>query len=178
MDSIKCCMVLVVLLGCTMSSISADPDCENLKERRDEMDQCCQAEKIISLKDADECSSASDEASEPHAKIMCSIQCKLKSLGVVKDDEIVQEKALEFVERLEDGWKETAKDIVTKCIDTITTMKSKMEEHGHGMKCSPVSGFFIMCLMKNTFIQCPADKWQNTSFCNKIKNGECRPNRD
>uniref|UniRef100_A0A182WHR5 OBP47-like domain-containing protein n=1 Tax=Anopheles minimus TaxID=112268 RepID=A0A182WHR5_9DIPT len=178
MGMTKCCMVIFVLVGCTTSFISADPDCENLKDRRDEMDQCCQVEKIISLKDADDCSSAADEASEPHEKMMCTVQCKLQSLGVVNGEDIVQEKMLEYVERLEDGWKDTAKDIVTKCVEFIASMKTKMQEHSHNMKCSPMSGFFLMCLMKNTFEQCPADKWQNTSFCNKIKNGECAPKRD
>ncbi|XP_052897483.1 uncharacterized protein LOC128304346 [Anopheles moucheti] len=179
MGSMKYCMVLFVFLGCTMPFISADADCENLKDRRDELDQCCQVEKIISLNDADDCSSAADEASQPHEKMMCSVQCKMQSLGLTNGDDIVQEKVMEFVDRLEDGWKDTAKDIATKCIEVITGMKTKMQEQGkgHDMKCSPVSGFFLMCLMKNTFNQCPADKWNSSSFCEKVKNGECAPKR-
>ncbi|XP_053663780.1 uncharacterized protein LOC128712940 [Anopheles marshallii] len=177
MGSVKCCMILFAFLGCIVSFASADPDCENLKDRRDEMDQCCQAEKIISLKDADDCSTVADDASHPHEKMMCTLQCKMQSLGLINGDDIVQEKVMEYVERLEGGWKDTAKDIATNCITMIAGIKTKMQDHGHDTKCSPISGFFLMCLMKNTFTQCPADKWHSTSFCDKIKNGECAPNR-
>uniref|UniRef100_A0A182Y370 Uncharacterized protein n=1 Tax=Anopheles stephensi TaxID=30069 RepID=A0A182Y370_ANOST len=165
-------------VACSKLLVTADPDCENLKDRREEMDQCCEVGKIIPFGDADECASATDEASEPRDKMACTVECKLKSLGVLNDEGIVLEKALEYADRVEGEWKDTAKAIVNTCIERATTVKNKMAEHGHTMKCSPIGGFFAMCLMKESFFQCPADKWQNTSFCNKIKSGECFPKRD
>uniref|UniRef100_A0A182SIT6 Uncharacterized protein n=1 Tax=Anopheles maculatus TaxID=74869 RepID=A0A182SIT6_9DIPT len=122
------------------------------------MSKCCEVEKIISLDDADDCTSAADEASEPHEKMI------LKSLGLFNGEDIVQEKVLEYTDKFEPVWKDTAKDIIGQCVTSAAAIKSKMAEQGHTTKCSPVGGFFLMCLMKETFMQCPADKWQNSEF--------------
>uniref|UniRef100_A0A9I3A6W7 Uncharacterized protein n=1 Tax=Anopheles christyi TaxID=43041 RepID=A0A9I3A6W7_9DIPT len=128
----------------------------------DEIEQCCQVGKIIPLDEADDC--PVDEAAEPHEKMMCPFDCKLKSLGVLNGDEFVQEKVDEFVGRLEDGWQEVAKTIATSCIVHSNTMKGKMEERGHSMTCSPLGGIYMMCLFKHTIEQCPEDKWQNSEL--------------
>ncbi|XP_050075775.1 uncharacterized protein LOC126563191 [Anopheles maculipalpis] len=178
MSSMKGTVLLYALLAGSLWLVAADPDCENLRERRDEMSRCCEVEKIIPLTDAGDCAPAADDASEPHEKSMCMLECKLTSLGVMNGDEIVQEKAFEYADRVQDDWKDTAKRVVSTCVETAKAVKNKMAEQGRPMKCSPVGGFFAMCLMKETFFQCPPDKWQNTSFCNKVKNGECYPKRD
>uniref|UniRef100_A0A182NMD9 Uncharacterized protein n=1 Tax=Anopheles dirus TaxID=7168 RepID=A0A182NMD9_9DIPT len=152
---------LFFVVGCTM---------------RDEMDQCCQVDPIVPLKDADECDSTA-ETSHPREKMMCAIECKLQSLGVLSGNEIVQSKLLEYANRLDGGWKDTAVDIVSSCTEKANHVLSKIQEKVQDKKCSPLGGILMMCIMKETFDQCPDGKWQNTNFCNKIKSGECFPKR-
>uniref|UniRef100_A0A182XM67 Odorant-binding protein 6 n=1 Tax=Anopheles quadriannulatus TaxID=34691 RepID=A0A182XM67_ANOQN len=169
MDLKKSVAVVFVSLGWMMRL--------QLTQTREEMEQCCQVDMIIPLDRADDCSSAVDESSEPHDKMMCPLECKLKSLGLLNGDDLVEAKVQEYVDRLEGDWKGTAKTIATDCITTITEMKKKIQDRDHDMKCSPVGAIFMMCLMKHTQAKCPEDKWQNTSFCNKMRSGECFPKR-
>uniref|UniRef100_A0A9I3FGJ0 Uncharacterized protein n=1 Tax=Anopheles epiroticus TaxID=199890 RepID=A0A9I3FGJ0_9DIPT len=176
MDLRNSAAIIFLAFGCLMVLATADPDCENLKDRREEIQQCCEVGKIIPLDGADDCTPSDDEDLNKHEKIMCPLVCKLQSLGVLKDDEIVQEKVNEYVERLEDGWKDIAKGITNVCIENVNAMREKMKEHAQGrrMKCSPVGGMFFMCLMKETLEKCPEDKRKDSSFCKKLQNGECR----
>ena len=103
----------------------------------------------------------------PFSLLKCTLECKLKSLGLLNGDDLVEAKVQEYIDRLDGDWKGTAKTIATECITTITEMKKKIQERDHDMKCSPVGAIFMMCLMKQTQAKCPEDKWQNSEFSGK-----------
>uniref|UniRef100_A0A182QX36 Odorant-binding protein 6 n=1 Tax=Anopheles farauti TaxID=69004 RepID=A0A182QX36_9DIPT len=173
MNPTKRFLILLSIFGCsTMLAAAHDPDCANLRDRRDEMEQCCQVDLIIPLKDAEDCA-GSGESSNPFEQMICTFECKLLSLGVLNGDEIVQSKLLEYANRLEEGWKETAINIANNCTEMATNMMAKMKGKVQDAKCSPIGSMLMTCVMKNTFDQCPEGKWQDTTFCNKIRSGEC-----
>ncbi|XP_053675857.1 uncharacterized protein LOC128726093 [Anopheles nili] len=172
MGQLKRFVVPAVLLACFLLA-AADPDCEGLNDRVDEMAQCCQVESIIPLDGAADCSAAAEAATNKHEKMMCPIQCQLESIGVMNGKDLVKEKVLEYANRLSEDWKEEAIAVANTCLEKVDIVSTKIQEHGQSMKCSPVAGILMMCLLKETMDNCPADKWQNTNFCNKMKSGEC-----
>uniref|UniRef100_A0A182JFF7 Uncharacterized protein n=1 Tax=Anopheles atroparvus TaxID=41427 RepID=A0A182JFF7_ANOAO len=176
MDLKRVCTTLAIVF-CSFQLASSDPDCKNLRDRGDEIEACCQLEPIIPQSEADDCSSVAADASHPHEAMMCVLQCKLESLGVMNGKQLVPEKVLEYANRFEGDWKEKAVEIATMCNERLSQNKVQIDEKAEQQNCSPAGGILMMCLMKQTFETCPADKWQNTDFCNKLKSGECMKRR-
>ncbi|XP_058122133.1 uncharacterized protein LOC131294106 [Anopheles ziemanni] len=161
------------IVFCSLQLASADEDCKNLMDKGDKIDDCCQLESIIPMNEADNCSSAADDASHPREKISCIVQCELQSLGVMNGKQLVPEKVLEYANRLDGDWKEKAVEIANTCNERLDNAKDHIDAKVQDKDCSPIGGFLLGCIMKHTFDGCPADKWQNTDFCNKLKSGEC-----
>ncbi|KFB50991.1 AGAP006080-PA-like protein [Anopheles sinensis] len=165
------------IVCCSLQLASADEDCKNLLDRADEIDNCCQLESIIPMNEADNCSSTAEEASNPREKMTCVLQCELQSLGLMNGKQLVPEKVLEYANRFDGDWKAKAVEIANGCNERLANAKDNIDAKVQDKDCSPIGAFLMGCIMRRTFDVCPADKWQNTDFCNKIKSGECFKHR-
>lgn len=64
---------------------------------------------------------------------------------------------------------------VENCSAEHATMKEKfgdkMEkmDEAHKPECNPVPSFYLMCVKRNVFNNCPADRWTASNECNQLK---------
>ncbi|XP_049545119.1 uncharacterized protein LOC125956890 [Anopheles darlingi] len=170
-------VVFAVLLDCSIAS--TDPDCQNLTRRHREILECCEAGAIIPLKDIADCPAAVG-VDDPFEKMTCYTKCNFEALGLLNGEEINEEKLFEYVDRLDDPWKEEAIDAVSDCLEKLAVLSEKMSKSKSSatMHCHHAARAISACLIRKTIDWCPYVEWRDSSFCYKVRNGHCFKFRD
>nr|BDE77048.1 odorant-binding protein [Plautia stali] len=103
----------------------------------------------------------------PHLFMTCMDECVFNKSGLLTDSKLNQEALTKTVDNFApDGvWKPIALEATKFCYEKSNETKAD-EKDG---KCNPVPHDFAKCMIKQMYLKCPSEKWQNNDECNAEK---------
>ncbi|XP_062550144.1 uncharacterized protein LOC134214883 [Armigeres subalbatus] len=164
-------LLIVAVIGVVMP-ISLAIDCKEVFQRKEELENCCTASSFITIENLK--STMDAQEGNHHEKFFCATQSLLQEQNLLNGDDINVDAMKQKTEGFDDDWKQKSLQMIDACVERIQTMTAEMEQRG-GPKgqCKPNAGMFIICVGKETIKNCPADKWNSSDVCEKVKSGDC-----
>lgn len=165
-------LLFVAMLSAVLH-LSSAMDCKEVWERKHETADCCSAPAILNLDNLK--SNIEGQEGNKHEKFFCGVHNLMKEQNLVDDEGNLDVDAMkQNTEGFDDEWKQIAQQAIDHCVQKTESMMADMEQRG-GPKgqCQPTAGMFLMCLGKASIKNCPADKWNSSELCEKVKSGEC-----
>ncbi|XP_055610631.1 general odorant-binding protein 68-like [Uranotaenia lowii] len=150
-------------------------ECKELWQKKDEMMNCCQEPHVVEIDQLQKCMEENKDK-EKKQKFACTAKCVYDANGLMNGDEIATDKLLAKAEAINSDFKSTAVEIVNGCIQRMENHKAK---HGQNAPegCPPGPMFMSMCIGKGYMHKCPDDKWTKSEVCDKVRSGECKPQK-
>nr|AYN07344.1 odorant-binding protein 2 [Yemma signatus] len=107
---------------------------------------------------------------------LCLEECVYKSVGFIKegDNELQKDAILNKIKSIvkeAPHWETSLKSAMDTCFDE----NKSSEENSEESTCSSAPQTFTHCLLRNLFLNCPADIWNGSGECEVVKSrmSEC-----
>ncbi|XP_049296174.1 uncharacterized protein LOC125770517 [Anopheles funestus] len=111
--------------------------------------------------------------------IMCIHQCYYNAIGMFSDgDKLETDNYLKYKDNLDPALQEPFTFALVVCAKFAIQLIRHLAASERKMKCSPLPYLFNRCLMEIDMVNCPKDRWMNSSLCDawttrqKAKYGE------
>ncbi|XP_019543143.2 uncharacterized protein LOC109413873 [Aedes albopictus] len=165
--------LLFVAVIAAFVHVSSAIDCKELWERKHETKECCTADTFINFEALQENIDAQE--GNHHEKFFCGVHKLLQDQNLIDGSGNLDTDAMKHnTQGFEESWKQTSQQTIDYCVQRTEETVAEIEQRG-GPKgdCKPTAAMFVMCVGKVTMKQCPADKWNSSEICEKVKSGEC-----
>ncbi|XP_039436878.1 uncharacterized protein LOC120418507 [Culex pipiens pallens] len=170
-------VVASLAIICSILHMAHAISCKEVFDKKNEIQDCCSAPTYLNTEGLKECFEENKDK-EKREMFACSLECFFKRYQVLEDDgEVSKEKMLAKVEGFEGEWKQTSTKMIEECFAKYDGLKAKYGDGGKKESCNPSSSFMNMCLSKKFIEYCPAEHWNDSDLCNKIRSGECEPKK-
>ncbi|XP_062556090.1 uncharacterized protein LOC134220949 [Armigeres subalbatus] len=164
-------LLFVVMIGVFLP-VSLAIDCKEVFQRKEELGNCCTAASFISLQNLKSAMDAQE--GNPHEKFFCGSQSILQEQNIMNGDNINVDAVKQKTEGFDDGWKQKSLQLIDACVQQAEAAAAEMAQRGSpSRQCQPKAGMFIFCVRMQTIRNCPADKWNSSDVCEKLRTGDC-----
>ncbi|CAH1390786.1 unnamed protein product [Nezara viridula] len=103
----------------------------------------------------------------PHLFMTCMDDCVFNKSGLMTDAKLNQEAITKLVDSFapDSTWKPIALEATKFCYEKSNETKVDDKDG----KCNPIPHDFAKCMIKQMYLKCPSEKWQNNDACNDEK---------
>uniref|UniRef100_A0A182NMD7 Uncharacterized protein n=1 Tax=Anopheles dirus TaxID=7168 RepID=A0A182NMD7_9DIPT len=91
-------------------------------------------------------------------------------MGVLKANDVIEpEQYYPYLAKFDPAYREVVKNAIGSCASIQDDIRRDVQNMGAA--CSAFGILFYVCVRQVTFSNCPADRWQSSHICDKIKQG-------
>ncbi|XP_049288974.1 uncharacterized protein LOC125766920 [Anopheles funestus] len=151
--------------------IQAD-DCIDLKVYASTVAGCCHHEAFMDTETFDSCfKTTEDQHTEQNVQsVVCAFDCSYRQMGILHGEDEIDLETINTRQAAYDGaYQETIANAANYCI----AVKDKIRQRAERVSttCSSFAVKFHACLVMEVVLHCPAERWNDSPICAKVKSG-------
>ncbi|XP_053674362.1 uncharacterized protein LOC128724666 [Anopheles nili] len=130
---------------------------------------CCMVEHSFPREPFDACYAKHQTPEMENDTVICLEQCYYEAIGMFTDGGKLQaDKYRAYRDSLEPALQKPFTHAMTFCAAFISKALRLLGNRVKQFKCSPVPYFYNRCLSEVDVVNCPKDRWMNSSMCDKL----------
>ncbi|XP_052895742.1 uncharacterized protein LOC128302932 [Anopheles moucheti] len=130
---------------------------------------CCMVEHSFPQEPYRACNEQYKNSTENKETLMCIHQCYYNAIGMFSNGEKLEiDKYIEYKDSLDAALQEPFTFALAICVKITNNLMKRLAASAVKMRCSPIPYLFNRCLLDVDMVNCPKDRWLNSSFCDEL----------
>uniref|UniRef100_A0A4Y0BML6 Uncharacterized protein n=1 Tax=Anopheles funestus TaxID=62324 RepID=A0A4Y0BML6_ANOFN len=168
---------VVLLIGFLLLGFPSDwkiqaDDCIDLKVYASTVAGCCHHEAFMDVETFDSCfKPTEDQPTEKNVQsVVCAFDCSYRQMGILHGEDEIDLETINTRQAGYDGaYQETIANAANYCIAGKDIIRQQAERDS--TTCSSFAVKFHACLVMEVVLHCPAERWNGSPICEKVKSG-------
>ncbi|XP_050075774.1 uncharacterized protein LOC126563190 [Anopheles maculipalpis] len=127
---------------------------------------CCMIEHSFPQEPFPECYEQHTNSSTDNEALMCIHQCYYEAIGMFANGDQVQlDKYIKYKDGLDAEHQQSFSYALRVCGQVRLVLMKHFEANAEKPRCSPIPYFYNRCLLEVDIVNCPSDRWMNSTLC-------------